>query len=134
MPTTAAAYVEVFSLAKDGSLDQQTAFVEHTGSSVHPQRQTKPYAHWFRTDPTNKFALAADLGTDEIVVYKFDATTGKLTFDDRQQAKGAARHGSAPSRVPPERQVGVRHRGARQRSDGVPLGCEARARSRSSSR
>ena len=46
-------YVEVYSLAADGSLDQQTAFVEHTGSSVHPQRQTKPYAHWFRTDPTN---------------------------------------------------------------------------------
>ena len=43
-------FVEVYSLAKDGSLDQQTAFVQHEGSSVHPQRQTKPYAHWFRTD------------------------------------------------------------------------------------
>ncbi len=39
-------FVEVYSLAADGSLDQQTAFVEHQGSSVHPQRQTKPYAHW----------------------------------------------------------------------------------------
>ena len=34
-------YVEVYSLAKDGSLDQQTAFVQHAGSSVHPQRQTQ---------------------------------------------------------------------------------------------
>jgi 6-phosphogluconolactonase len=80
-------YVEVLSLAKDGSLDAQTAFVEHTGSSVHPQRQTKPYAHWFRTDPSNRFALAADLGTDEIVVYRFDETTGKLTFGDGAKAK-----------------------------------------------
>ena len=32
-------FVEVYSLAKDGSLDQQTAFVQHIGSSVHPQRQ-----------------------------------------------------------------------------------------------
>jgi 6-phosphogluconolactonase len=69
-------YVEVYSLAADGSLDQQTAFVEHAGSSVHPQRQTKPYAHWFRTDPTNRFGLVADLGTDRIVVYRFNA--GKL--------------------------------------------------------
>jgi 6-phosphogluconolactonase len=75
-------YVEVLSLNKDGSLDQQTAFVQHEGSSVHPQRQNKPYAHWFRTDPTNQFALAADLGTDQIVVYRFDAKTGKLSPND----------------------------------------------------
>jgi 6-phosphogluconolactonase len=72
-------FVEIFSLAADGSLDQQAAFVQHEGSSVHPERQTKPYAHWFRTDPTNKFGLVADLGTDRIVVYRFDEKTGKLT-------------------------------------------------------
>jgi 6-phosphogluconolactonase len=71
-------YVEVYSLAADGSLDQQTALVEHTGSGVHPQRQGKPYAHWIRTDPTNRFALAADLGTDHIVVYRFDEKAGGL--------------------------------------------------------
>jgi len=69
-------FVEVFSLAADGSLDQQTALVQHEGSSAHPQRQTKPYAHWFHTDPSNKFGLVADLGTDKIVVYRFDH--GKL--------------------------------------------------------
>ena len=75
-------YVEVYSLAADGSLDQQAAFVEHSGSSVHPQRQTKPYAHWIRTDPTNRFGLVADLGTDQIVVYRFDEKTGKLAAND----------------------------------------------------
>jgi 6-phosphogluconolactonase len=75
-------FVEVYSLAADGSLDQQTAFVEHQGSSDHPQRQTKPYAHWFRTDPSGKFGLVADLGTDHIVVYRFDDRTGKLTPND----------------------------------------------------
>ena len=75
-------FVEVFSLEKDGSLDQQTAFVQHVGSSVHPQRQTKPYAHWIHTDPSNRFALAADLGMDEILVYKLDAASGKLTPND----------------------------------------------------
>src|SRR4051812_31356768 len=75
-------FVEVYSTAKDGSLETQTAFVQHIGSSVHPQRQSKPYAHWFRTDPTNKFGLVADLGMDEIVIYKFDEKTGKLTPND----------------------------------------------------
>jgi len=75
-------FVEVYSLASDGSLDQQTAFVEHQGSSVHPQRQTKPYAHWIRTDPGNKFALVTDLGTDHIAVYRFDDRTGKLSAND----------------------------------------------------
>ena len=71
-------YIEIHSLAADGSLDQQTAFVQHQGSSVNP-RQDKPYAHWIRTDPANKFALVADLGTDKIVIYKFDEQTGKVT-------------------------------------------------------
>jgi 6-phosphogluconolactonase len=75
-------YVEVYSLAKDGSLNLQTAFVQHAGSSVHPQRQDKPYAHWIRTDPTNKYALVADLGMDRVMIYQFDAQSGKLKPND----------------------------------------------------
>ena len=86
-------YVEIYSLAKDGSLDQQTAFVQHIGSSVHPQRQSKPYAHWIRTDPTGKYALVADLGMDEVVIYKFDAATGKLTPNDPPFTKVAGAMG-----------------------------------------
>ena len=86
-------FVEIYSLAKDGSLDRQTAFVQHQGSSVHPQRQTKAYAHWFRTDPTNKFGLVADLGTDQIFVYKFDAHTGKITPNDPPATKVAGGEG-----------------------------------------
>lgn len=87
-------YVEVLSLNPNGSLKEQTAFVQHIGSSVHPQRQSKPYAHWFRTDPTNKFALVMDLGTDQVVIYKFDAKTGKLTPND--PAFTAVTPGSGP--------------------------------------
>jgi len=90
-------FVEVYSLAADGSLDQQTAFVQHEGSSVHPTRQNKPYAHWFHTDPGNHFALAADLGTDHIVVYRFDEKTGKLTPNDPPFAK--VNGGSGPRHI-----------------------------------
>jgi 6-phosphogluconolactonase len=60
---------------------------------VHPQRQTKPYAHWFRTDPSNQFALAADLGTDKIVIYRFDPLTGKLAANDPPATKVAGGQG-----------------------------------------
>lgn len=86
-------YVEVLAVKTDGSLGGQTAFVQHTGSSVHA-RQNKPYAHWFRTDPSNRFALAADLGTDEIVVYRFDASSGRLAANDPPAARVAP--GSGP--------------------------------------
>jgi 6-phosphogluconolactonase len=72
-------FVEVHAIEADGSLGERTAFVQHEGSSAHPQRQTKPYAHWIGVDPGNRFALAADLGTDKVVVYQFDAKTGTLT-------------------------------------------------------
>jgi 6-phosphogluconolactonase len=75
-------HVEVLAIAADGSLEEQTAFVQHQGRSVHPERQTKPYAHCIKVDPTNRFALAADLGTDHVVVYRFDAAKGTLTPND----------------------------------------------------
>ena len=87
-------YVEVFAREEDGRLGERTAFVRHSGRSVHPERQTKPYAHWFGVDPSNRFALAADLGTDRIVIYRFDANSGALTPHDPPHASVKA--GSGP--------------------------------------
>jgi 6-phosphogluconolactonase len=87
-------YVEVHALGDDGRLGKRTASVQLEGSSVHPQRQTKAYAHWFGVDPTNRFALIADLGTDRIMVYRFDGDTGALTPNDPPFAK--VRPGSGP--------------------------------------
>jgi 6-phosphogluconolactonase len=71
-------FVEVLALAADGSLDRQVAFVQHEGRSVHPERQTRPYAHCVRVDPENRFALVADLGLDQVRLYRFDASSGGL--------------------------------------------------------
>ena len=46
----------------DGSLDPASAFVQHQGKSVNPQRQEAPHAHSINLDPAGKFAFAADLG------------------------------------------------------------------------
>lgn len=87
-------YVEVHALGKDGRIGKRTAFVQLEGSSVHPQRQTKAYAHWFGVDPSNRFALIADLGTDRIMIYRFDSATGALKPNGPPFAK--VRAGSGP--------------------------------------
>src|SRR5882724_6366128 len=49
--------IVVFALKPDGELGDWTAFVQHTGKSVNPVRQTQPKAHSIITDPSNRFAL-----------------------------------------------------------------------------
>jgi 6-phosphogluconolactonase len=46
---------------------------------VDKQRQAGPHAHWIATSPDNRFALAADLGLDDVLVYKLDYEKGTLT-------------------------------------------------------
>jgi len=70
--------VFVLPIGKDGRLGERTAFIQHTGRGVHPKRQTAPHAHSINLDAANRFAFAADLGLDKILVYRFDAAKGTL--------------------------------------------------------
>ncbi|PVZ20503.1 MULTISPECIES: lactonase family protein [unclassified Pseudomonas] len=40
--------------------------------------KTGPHAHSVRTDPSNHFAYAGNLGNDHLLQYRFDAATGSL--------------------------------------------------------
>ncbi len=42
----------------------------------------RTHAHMIQADPSGRFVLHVDLGLDQIFVWKFDATTGKLTAND----------------------------------------------------
>ncbi|HSA12397.1 MAG TPA: lactonase family protein, partial [Candidatus Paceibacterota bacterium] len=44
--------------------------IQHQGSSVNPQRQAGPHAHFITADPANRFALTCDLGLDQVLVYR----------------------------------------------------------------
>jgi 6-phosphogluconolactonase len=70
--------VAVFPVLKDGRLKDATSFVQHKGSSVNPQRQEGPHAHAVVLSPDNRFAIVADLGLDQLLVYSFDAANGTL--------------------------------------------------------
>ena len=70
--------VAMFPIQADGRLGPAAEIVQHSGSSVHPQRQAGPHAHCILPDPTNRFAIAVDLGLDKFLVYEMDLERGKL--------------------------------------------------------
>jgi 6-phosphogluconolactonase len=69
----------VLPIKADGSLGPATAFVQHQGKSINKDRQEAPHAHSINLDAGGKFAFAADLGLDKVLVYRFDADKGTLT-------------------------------------------------------
>lgn len=69
----------VFPVGTDGRLGPHSAFVQDVGSSVNPERQAGPHAHSIQVTGDNRFVLVADLGLDQLLVYRFDANTGALT-------------------------------------------------------
>jgi len=71
----------VFPILGDGRLGQASAFVQHKGASVNPQRQEGPHVHSVYMSPDNRFVISADLGLDEVFVYRFDAAKGTLAPD-----------------------------------------------------
>jgi 6-phosphogluconolactonase len=82
--------VAVVPIGTDGALKPPSAFIQHTGGSVDPQRQKGPHAHSINLDPANHFAYAADLGLDKVLVYRFDADKGSLAANDPPFAQVAA--------------------------------------------
>jgi 6-phosphogluconolactonase len=76
--------VAALPVQKDGSLGEAASFFQHTGSGGDPARQKGPNAHSIVVSPDNRFALAADLGIDKILIYRLDAATAKLTANEVQ--------------------------------------------------
>jgi 6-phosphogluconolactonase len=70
--------VTVFPVQTDGSLGAATDMKQDVGSSVNRERQKGPHAHFIMLDSTNRFAYSCDLGTDKIMIFRFDARNGKL--------------------------------------------------------
>ena len=79
-------------LRADGGVGEASSFIQHTGSGADPKRQKGPHAHMIETDPANAYALAADLGLDQVLVYRFDAEKGTLTAGE----PGRVAPGSGP--------------------------------------
>jgi len=86
--------VGLFPILAGGRLGEAQAILPQTGHSVNPQRQEAPHAHSIYVSPDNRFAVSADLGTDQVYVYRFDASKGTLTPNQPPYVTVAA--GSGP--------------------------------------
>ncbi|MEI9812970.1 MAG: lactonase family protein [Acidobacteriota bacterium] len=88
--------VSVFPIGPDGALGEAAQIVQHSGETkADPVRQEAPHAHSVDISIDNKLLYVSDLGADQIVVYNFDASTGRLT--QRSTAKQKA--GSGPRHI-----------------------------------
>ncbi len=70
--------VASYKIREDGSLSEPSTIIQHKGSSIDPARQKAPHAHSINFSPDNRFAYAADLGTDRIYRYSVDPDKGTL--------------------------------------------------------
>lgn len=65
-------------LEPDGSLGSVVSDVAHEGSSIHPTRQGEPHPHSVNFSPDGEHLIVPDLGTDELVTYKFRAESAAI--------------------------------------------------------
>ena len=83
-------------IESNGKLAEPASVIQHEGKGPNPKRQTGPHAHGIWPSPDDRFVLACDLGLDQVIVYKLDPQTGKLTPNNLP-----------PGQVPPG--AGARH-------------------------
>jgi 6-phosphogluconolactonase len=86
--------IAVLPIQEDGALGEPGAIVQHHGSSVNPQRQEGPHAHFITPGAGNRFVLTCDLGLDKVLVYRLDPATGTLVPNDPPGA--SLRPGAGP--------------------------------------
>jgi 6-phosphogluconolactonase len=89
--------VTVLPIDERGALGAASAFVQHTGSSVNPQRQKGPHAHAINVDPADRFVYVPDLGLDKVLIYRYDPAKGSLVAGDPPFA--AVPPGSGPRHI-----------------------------------
>lgn len=80
-------------IEKNGYLGADIQDIKHEGKSI---AKNKPYVHSAVVSPDNKYVLAADLGTDKINIYKFDAKKRPAALTVAPQAFVSLEPGAGP--------------------------------------
>ncbi len=71
--------VVVLPIRSDGGLGPPVSSHAHSGSGPDATRQERSHAHCVLVSPDNRHVLVADLGTDEVIVYSFEASSGAIS-------------------------------------------------------
>ena len=80
-----------------GKIDTATITIQHEGSSVNKERQSEPHVHATVLSKNNQWLLVPDLGTDKLMVYRFNKKKGTITAGAQPFVKTVP--GSGPRHV-----------------------------------
>jgi 6-phosphogluconolactonase len=89
--------VALLPIQADGAIAPASQVVQHTGTGPNAERQGAPHAHSIIADPSNRFALSADLGVDRVYVYRLDIEGKSLRHVDGGDA--VMRPGAGPRHI-----------------------------------
>ncbi|MGW7366128.1 lactonase family protein [Streptomyces sp. NPDC054841] len=84
--------VSALPVSPGGAPGAATRVLRHEGRGPHPERQRGPHAHQVLPDPTGRWILSVDLGTDSVRVCELDPGTRELTL----RGETALRPGTGP--------------------------------------
>ncbi|MEU3458942.1 lactonase family protein [Streptomyces sp. NPDC006733] len=73
--------VSTLALDAAGGIGAVRSVLEHEGDGPDRDRQTGPHAHMVLPDPSGRWLLSVDLGTDSVRVCELDAATGELEIE-----------------------------------------------------
>jgi 6-phosphogluconolactonase len=71
--------ISVMQTDGNGNFMPSVSLLSHQGSGPDTARQKSPHVHCTYISPDNKYLFVPDLGTDKVMIYNFDAATGRLT-------------------------------------------------------
>jgi 6-phosphogluconolactonase len=86
-------------LREDGSLGDDIQFIQQEGSSIDKGRQSGPHVHCTVLSPDNKYLFTANLGTDKVCIYKFDAAKTSQPLTPADPAFISVKAGSGPRHI-----------------------------------
>ncbi|MEK9518039.1 lactonase family protein [Streptomyces venezuelae] len=84
--------VTALPLAEDGTARPAAAVLRHEGDGPVTARQAGPHAHQVLPDPSGRWIVSVDLGTDSVRICALDPATGALTL----HAETGLRPGAGP--------------------------------------
>jgi 6-phosphogluconolactonase len=71
--------ISVVRVKTDGSLGEQTSFMQHIGHGFSMPVQASAHPHSVIASPDNRNVIVSDLGQDKVFIYDFDEKTGRLS-------------------------------------------------------
>ncbi|MGW3247048.1 lactonase family protein [Streptomyces sp. NPDC001070] len=73
--------VSVLPVDERGALGEPRHILEHEGDGPVRERQEGPHAHMVLPDPSGRWVLSVDLGTDSVRVCELDVASGELEIE-----------------------------------------------------